>query len=185
MHAMRPTPVQPRIDDPIEMLLACHGKVRHFSRLIHKLVAHVTVHGADAQARDAAHAIWRYFEIAAPLHHADEDQDLYPALQALGAGPVSEACQRLAGEHAPQQATWGQVATWLKEIEAGQTSPEPSCVLGFADDAIRHADEEERLIYPAAEQLDPVTLTRVAQAMSARRSVPANPAQDQAADKPA
>ena len=57
----------------IEMLMACHEKVRHFAKLADRIAAHITEHGADPQAREAAKSVMRYFDIAAPLHHADED----------------------------------------------------------------------------------------------------------------
>lgn len=167
---MRPTPVQPRIDDPVEMLLACHDKVRHFSRLLHKLVAHVASHGADDQARSAALAVRRYFDVAAPLHHQDEDLDLYPALQQLGDPLLSQACLRLSKEHGPQHALWQTVSAWLQAVASGHAAQPPASVLAFADDAMRHADEEERLLYPHAKRLSATDLAQVAQTMSARRS---------------
>ncbi len=170
MAGMRPTPVQPRIEDPVEMLLACHDKVRHFSRLLHKLVAHVASQGADEQARNAALAVRRYFDVAAPLHHQDEDLDLYPALKQLGDPLLSEACRRLSQEHGPQHALWQTVSAWLQTVASGEANPPPAAVLLFADDAMRHADEEERLLYPQARRLSATDLAHIAQAMSARRS---------------
>lgn len=169
MARMRPIPVQPHIEDPMAMLLACHDKVRHFSQLLHKLVAHVASHGADQQARDAAHAVWRYFEIAAPLHHADEDQDLYPALQALSDAQLSAHCQRLTLEHGPQHDDWRLVSAWLRSVAEGAAGPPPPDVLRFANASIRHAHEEERCIYPAVQRLGAEQLSRIAASMSERR----------------
>lgn len=169
MVGMRPTPVHPRIEDPVEMLLACHDKVRHFSRLLHKLTAHVAGQGADEQARSAALAVRRYFDVAAPLHHQDEDLDLYPTLQQLGDPLLSEACRRLSQEHGPQHALWQTVSAWLQTVASGEATPPPAAVLLFADDGMRHADEEERLLYPHAKRLSAEDLAHIAQAMSARR----------------
>lgn len=186
MAGMRPTPVQPRIEDPVEMLLACHDKVRQFSRLLHKLVAHVASQGADEQARNAALAVRRYFDVAAPLHHQDEDLDLYPALQHLGDPLLSEACRRLSKEHGPQHALWQTVSSWLQTVASGEAPPPPAAVLLFADDAMRHADEEERLLYPQVKRLSAKDLAHIALAMSARRGAALNampdPERTQAAD---
>lgn len=45
----------------------------------------------DVQAQAAAAQILRYFNVAAPLHHQDEDEDLFPALLALHQPALSEA----------------------------------------------------------------------------------------------
>ena len=182
MCDMRPTPVQPRINDPLEMLLACHDKVRHFSRLLRKLVAHVARQGADEPARSAALAVHRYFDVAAPLHHQDEDLDFYPALRKLGDPLLSEACGRLTQEHGPQHALWQTVSAWLLALAAGHAAQPPADVLAFAEDAMRHADEEERLLYPHAQRLSAQDLAHIAQAMSARRRAALDATLDQAAD---
>src|SRR5689334_2494815 len=69
-------------DQPFEMLHACHERVRRSLRLLQRLVAHAQVHGADAQVREAAADVLRYFDLAAPAHHEDEERHLVPRLQA-------------------------------------------------------------------------------------------------------
>ena len=53
---MRPLlqPVTPSIEDPLELLKACHDKVRRFSALVPRLRDHLARHGPDAQAQEAA-----------------------------------------------------------------------------------------------------------------------------------
>ncbi len=170
---MRPLPVQPQIDDPMALLQACHDKVRHFSTLIQRLRTHVDTHGADAQARDAAVAVRRYFTLTAPLHHEDEDVDLYPALRALGDAALVAHIDALSAEHAPLSDLWRGVQPWLDALAQGQlpAGPAPD-VDAFAQRHRAHAQAEERDLYPHADRLDAATRLRLAAAMSARRAAP-------------
>lgn len=184
----RPTPVSPRIDDPMALLLACHDKVRRFTDLALRLQAHVAAHGHDAQAREAATSILRYFELAAPLHHADEDEDLYPALLALDEAQVGAdvraSIQALSDEHAALGTLWQALAPWLRGVSAGRADgtdgtndadaapPAAPPVATFAARYQAHAEAEEREVYPHAAKLSPEALARIAAAMVARRTPP-------------
>ncbi len=177
---MRPLPVQPQIDDPMALLRACHDKVRHFTHLIQRLHTHVTTHvdthGADAQARDAAVAVRRYFTLAAPLHHDDEDVDLYPALQALGDAALNARIDALSAEHAQLSGLWQGIRPWLDVLAQGQRpSGPPPDVDVFALRYRAHAQAEEDEVYPHADRLDAATRLHLAAAMSARRSVSSAP----------
>lgn len=165
------------------LLLACHDKVRRFAGLLLRLQQHTAVHGRDAQAQDAARSVLRYFELAAPLHHADEDEDLYPALLALGDADATARIQALSDEHAELTALWLRLAPWLRQLaadvdvartfdaegarmaaEAGDTAST------FAARCLAHAEAEEGEVYPLAARLSADTLARIAQAMVARRT---------------
>ncbi|MEY2843220.1 MAG: hypothetical protein RI920_1257, partial [Pseudomonadota bacterium] len=173
---MRPLPVQPQIDDPMALLQACHNKVRHFTTLIQRLRTHVATHGADAQARDAAVAVRRYFTLAAPLHHDDEDVDLYPALMALGDAALNARIGALSAEHAQLSGLWQGIRPWLDALAQGQMpSGPPPDVDAFALRYRAHAQAEEDEVYPHADRLDAATRLHLAAAMSARRSVSSAP----------
>lgn len=169
--SMRPLPVSPTIDDPMALLRACHDKVRHFCQLAQRLQAHVRVHGADASAREAAQAVRRYFTLAAPLHHADEEEDLFVALRALGEARLSRDIDELAQEHAELSALWDGVLPWLDALAEGRLpgGAEPD-VDAFAGRYQRHAQREEDAVYPHATRLSPQALRQLADAMVARRS---------------
>ena len=64
---------------PLEMLSACHRRIQDQCSILCGLVPYLVAHGADAQARAAAAGAVRYFATAATHHHADEDEDLFPA----------------------------------------------------------------------------------------------------------
>ena len=175
---MRPfiQPVAPSIDDPIELLRACHDKVRRFADLTIRLRDHVATHGADKQAQEAAQAILRYFNIAAPLHHDDEEQDLFPALRALGdVGDVgleglNHAIDDLAAEHIKLGALWQGLQAWLQDLAQGTVQAAPSTVDDFAQAYKAHAQREEDEVYPAASQLSAAQRQHISAAMVRRRT---------------
>lgn len=171
----RPLPVSPRIDDPMALLRACHEKVVRFTRLAQRLQAHVAEHGADAQAREAATAVLRYFTLAAPLHHADEDEDLFVALRALGHAELNARIDALQDEHDTLGALWLPVQAWLTQVAEGRAAsdtPVDVDVDGFATRYRAHAEREEATVYPHAAELSPAVLRALADAMVARRSPP-------------
>lgn len=163
----------PGFDDPLALLLACHDKIRHFARLSLRLEDHVRRHGADQAAMTTALAILRYFDVAAPLHHADEEEDLFPALRNLGDSEVDAQIASLEIEHADLLTLWLPVRGWMQLIAAGRAHPAPSALPAFARLYPAHADREERRIFAAARRLPPERLQALGHAMAARRGAPA------------
>ncbi len=169
----RPEPVSPHIDDPMALLRACHEKVVRFTTLAQRLQAHVRVKGVDEQAREAAQAVLRYFTLAAPLHHADEEDNLFVALRLLEQAPLTARIDALQAEHDALGQRWAEVRPWLEAIATGQApaGPEPD-VDEFATRYREHAHAEETEVYPHAAELSPATLRALADAMVARRQPP-------------
>jgi hemerythrin-like domain-containing protein len=165
-------PIAPSIDHPIELLLACHDKVRRFAELALKLAAHIEQDGPDEQAADAARSILRYFDLAAPLHHEDEDVDLFPALKALGHAELTHQIDTLSAEHDELGQQWQALRPWLIAITEGQLITPEVPVRVFAHRYQHHAQQEEALIYPWATQLSADQIAHISQAMVARRSTP-------------
>lgn len=60
------------------MLEACHERVQRTLGLLGRLREHVRKQGVDNDARQAARDVLRYFDIAAPLHHQDEELHVFP-----------------------------------------------------------------------------------------------------------
>lgn len=159
----------PAFDAPIELLTACHDKVRRFATLCGRLARHTAEHGADDQARTAAAGILRYFNIAAPLHHADEEHDLFPALRALQDDGLTTVMQALEQDHAALDMLWEQARPWLEAVQHGQASPAPPALALFATRYMEHIAREEREVFPSAARLAPPTLQAIGQNMARRR----------------
>ena len=169
---MRPLlqPVAPSIDDPIELLQACHDKVRRFAGLTLRLRSHVAERGPDAEAQEAARSILRYFDMAAPLHHDDEDRDLFPALRSLAQPELTNCIDELQAQHESLGHLWHALRPWLSATAEGQACPPPAEVDEFAVVYPAHAAREEAEIYPAAAQLSATQLRQISDAMVRRRT---------------
>ncbi|UZN48457.1 hemerythrin domain-containing protein [Cupriavidus cauae] len=163
------TPTIPSFESPIELLTACHDKVRRFASLCGRLAEHTARHGADDQARTAAAGIVRYFTIAAPLHHEDEEADLFPALRALGDETLTAAMQGLEDDHDTLDALWEQARPWLEAVQQGSADAPPEALAQFAAHYLRHVEREEREVFPFATRLPEPTLRAIGQRMAQRR----------------
>ncbi|USE78644.1 hemerythrin domain-containing protein [Cupriavidus gilardii] len=167
--AMLPNTPIPSFESPIELLTACHDKVRRFASLCGRLAEHTARHGADDQARTAAAGIVRYFTIAAPLHHADEETDLFPALRALGDDALTAAMRALEDDHDALDALWHQARPWLEAVQQGSAGAAPEALAEFAARYLRHVEREEREVFPFAARLPEPTLRAIGQRMAQRR----------------
>lgn len=162
---------------PLEMLEACHGRVQQQCELLQRLLVHVRDHGADAQALDAAQRIQRYFDTAARDHHADEEQDLFPALLEAMAGSdavcIRNMMRRVQTEHRELERKWLGLREALRALEAGDAAPlQESLVRDFIAAYAAHIDYEQAEVLPMAERLlDDEQLQRIGRAMRERRGV--------------
>lgn len=166
----------PSFDEPIEMLKACHERIAAQCATLEKLVAHLPVHGPDIQAQQAARNVMRYFDVAGPHHHADEEEDLFPMLVEIGErahSPVRERIAALRGEHRSLEAAWAQLRAVLADIAEGRPAPlEAALVAAFAGAYRSHIAQEESEILPFAEaHLDQEQRARLSKTMVARRTV--------------
>lgn len=153
--------------------MACHEKVRRFAGLTVRLRDHVASKGADGQAQEAARSILRYFNIAAPLHHDDEEVDLFPALRQLNDPRLNQCMTQLEAEHAELAGLWRSLGPWLEALSSGADHPAPSSVNDFAQRYPAHAQREEDEVYPFASRLRPEQVKQISAAMVARRTVAA------------
>lgn len=154
---------------PLELLYACHEKVRRFITLSERLSAHVAANGADAEAATAAESVLRYFEQALPLHHADEEADVFPALLALRDEALTHSIAELNAEHARLDAQWQTIAPWLRQIVAGTAATAPPGLAAFAAAYAQHIEREERDVFAALERLPEAVVHTIAARMRARR----------------
>lgn len=143
-------------DQPFEMLVACHERVTRMLDLLARLLPHLASHGCDEQARQAARDVMRYFDLAGPAHHEDEERHVFPLLQALPDPAVQALVARLQQEHLAMAAQWRGVRGDLAGIEAGtwrQDETAASRWAAFAALYRRHIAAEEAEAYPRAQLL--------------------------------
>lgn len=160
---------------PYEMLQACHERVQRTLDLLGRLLDHVAQKGHDAQSRSAAADVLRYFDLAAPLHHEDEERHVFPLLLAQGSAPVRAVVLQLQAEHEEMGRLWTRIRQpLLRWQEAGATDAADATLLDlvarFRALYAGHIPREEALAYPAARAaMDMATQARMGAEMQARR----------------
>ena len=173
-HARREAPAATEV--ALEMLAACHGRVQAQCELLQRLVEHTATRGVDDEARDAARGVMRYFELAAPHHHADEEQDLFPALleSMAGSDPVClrELTAALTAEHRVLEGLWRTLHAALQALIADGAPLPAAPVDAFVAGYLAHVRREDEELFPmAARLLDDEALERVGRAMRLRRGI--------------
>lgn len=161
-------------DQPFEMLLACHDRVRRSLARLTRLVAYLAEHPHDERSRSAARDVLSYFDLAAPLHHEDEERHVFPRL--ADAQPALQAdVAVLRADHAQMQAEWTRLRALLlhwSQAEAGDPPDASARVLAdsFASRYAGHLHVEETRVFPAARALiDEAGLQAMSQDMARRR----------------
>lgn len=160
---------------PFEMLEACHERVQRMLGLMQRLRTHLATMGCDEQARQAARDVMRYFDVAAPAHHEDEERHVFPPL--LAAGDCVDIVQRLQREHVEMTAIWPQVRSVLQRVADGAWEGFRAGDEGTLEHYARlydwHLAAENELVYPAAlTRLGAVEQAAMGREMSVRRGVP-------------
>jgi hemerythrin-like domain-containing protein len=167
-------------DQPLELWLACHDRVRRMTGLLERLREHVANTGADDAARVTATTIRRYFDEAAPRHHEDEEVDLFPLLRRLlpDKAPerlqeVEQALGRLEADHVNLGRVWMQLRPALEAIERGEPAQlDADAVRTFADGYRGHCEVEDTIVADALRLcLGGADLDALGQAMAERRGV--------------
>lgn len=163
-------------DEPVDMLSACHDRLRSRCETLSRLPAHVASHGADEQARSAAQSILRYFDGPALHHHADEEKDLFPALLESVAGSdatcLRQLFDRLGAEHRRLENQWRRLRPLLVRLSEGDAVALPGRdVQAFIDGYADHLVCEDQELLPLARRmLDAASLEQIGNAMRRRRN---------------
>ena len=156
------------------MLEACHERVQRTLGLLGRLREHVRQQGVDHDARQAARDVLRYFDIAAPLHHQDEELHVFPLLLAQATPEVRALVIRLQQDHVAMTADWAAARAGLQalldENATGFTPQDEAALDRFARRYDAHIAAEEGVAYPAAAALLPPTaLAAMGREMATRR----------------
>ena len=162
---------------PLEMLSACHYRIERQCSTMRRLVEHLATHGTDLEARTAAAGVMRYFDTAAMHHHADEEENLFPALIESMAGSdavcLREMTQALTADHRELERHWQRVRAVLERVAAGDAvALASSDVEALVRAYEQHIEREESELLPmAARLLSDESLELIGRAMRERRGV--------------
>lgn len=156
---------------PFEALAAFHAKLAVMLSSLERLANHVQGRGNDAAAREGALELMRFFDLAAPAHHQDEERHVFPALRRQG----DEAfAAQLELEHREMARRWGEVRATLFDIayagwQPGPAAPELAAWRLFAELYRVHMESEDREAFPAARAAIDADAEKVMGAEMARR----------------
>jgi hemerythrin-like domain-containing protein len=165
----------PGFEQPLELLEACHGRIETYLATLEHLVGHLAQRGADADAREAARVIQRFFDTTGEQHHRDEDDDLFPHLRRRAAElerpEIAAVIDELERDHDTMRLQWSRLRARLDALSRGADE-------GLIDEDIvsfcwlyrRHMARETAAILPfAREALDPLERAALGERMAARR----------------
>ena len=161
----------PDFSNPLGLIEACHGRMREHCALLERAVAHVREQGLDDEARQALRKVHRYFGTAAPLHHMDEEQDLFPRLVRTSLR-LAETIHRLRQDHEQLDRAWQELAPRLQRPPADEAAVAELQTLAatFCDLYRRHLEvEEQDFLSLARHLLSSAELQRIGRAMEERR----------------
>ena len=161
-------------DQPFEMMEACHDRVQRSLDLLERIVRHIDQNGHDEQSRSAVKDVLRYFDMAAPHHHEDEERHVFPLLEHSPDAQIRQAVATLKADHVRMAQMW---AVLRPRLQAWQTPDAPALidddralVQSFTSIYATHIPLEETLAYPAAQALlEPQPLAEMGAEMAARR----------------
>ena len=154
----------PGFDDPIGLLRACHDNILAHCDLLEGLL--------DVPEPQAAAQVHRYFTVSAPLHHQDEEEDLFPRINRQSL-KIAELVHALKKEHRELDREWGIIAAELKPLPGDGFSKD---FVTAANEFLRmnraHVARENKELLPLATGiLSRQELGAVGETMAARRGV--------------
>jgi len=166
----------PSHSDPVDALLGCHVRIRHFTALA------VSLSRPDApvdQIAAAAQAVHRYYTLALPLHEADENESVYPRLRSLlPAGALADANQAMLDQHREIDVLVAQLIPLWHTIQTRPGLAPASAALAARLLAAwtTHLQLEENIIFPAVRRLlSPAEQSAIREEMSLRRQMSRSP----------
>ena len=171
------------LEAPFEMLVACHERVQRSLTLMARLQQHLLDKGLDDDARQAARDVMRYFDVAAPLHHQDEELHVFPPVLAGSDTALHAVVHQLLHDHRQMEHAWVPARAVLHAMADGAAStwqaltPAQTAALDqFASLYGQHIQNEERLVYPAAQAVvQAESLQAMSQDMMRRRGAGTKP----------
>ncbi len=166
-------PQAPGFDSPLDMLHACHDRIMDQCTTLQRIIQHLPMHGCDEQALQAASKVLRYFDTAGQLHHQDEEEDLFPLLQASGNAEAANLIAQLAAEHQKMDALWHSLRGQLLNMTENHSAElDRKLVADFTLAYGKHVMLENMKLLPlAAKLLSVEQLQPMGKNMAQRRNV--------------
>ncbi len=168
-------PRLPLEDSALDLLRACHAKMRLFTTALERIVEAYARNPLDSQLPDGARTTARYFREALPKHAADEDLSITPRL--VAAHPdLAPVLANGAREHAVMEGELPLLTATLDQLATREalTAEEFAAFSDRVDRVVlllrTHALTEETTWFERFGQLPADQLRAVRAEMAARRA---------------
>ncbi len=146
--------------DPLGLLAGCHRRIERFLGVLRSIAQTNPGGPLSPEHARALEAALNYFRDAAPKHHADEEQDLFPQLRALDrpeAGPLLSRLAELEAQHRSAALSHAELDSlgrrWLAENRLSEPDAARFTDLTAALDNLypAHIAHEESEVFPFAQ----------------------------------
>ncbi|MDD0823657.1 hemerythrin domain-containing protein [Mannheimia sp. AT1] len=157
--------------EPIDMLYACHSKVKSFCRQLQILPDYLEKNGVNQAVINDVQQILNYFNISAPLHHEDEEDDFFPEL--IKVQPqAQDDVDELERQHVHLHKNWDDLSQQLEDLLAGKRENVDSALIErFVAGYDVHIAIEEPLFELGREHLAQEKLSQIGKVMAERRKL--------------
>jgi hemerythrin-like domain-containing protein len=170
MITLIPAPID---ESPMQLLLACHGRIRKYLKICWQLgeAGLQDLEAIQNSARDSA----KYFLEALPLHMLDEHDSIMPRLSGLSPR-MDAALARMQLEHLLEEDTVRELVGYCETLSGAPLRLEAiredlrQCVRRLTVTLESHLSGEEREIFPALLDLPIAVQTEIVAEMRARRN---------------
>lgn len=165
-------------ENPLELLLSCHEKILHFSSALSELSTTLKKEGWSDNITASAVQIRRYFNVASPEHHLDEEHHLFPAIIALDPElkktesiEIIQLLNSMIKEHVESDALWETLDSMLEE-KSHDYDTLIKLSKRFKASMHEHARIENEQIFPYARaRISPEDLKQIGLAIAQRRGI--------------
>lgn len=172
------SPAEAAFSHPLTLLTSCHEKILHFSSALVKLSEKLQQQGWSDNSNVSAGQIRRYFNIAAPEHHKDEELHLFPAIIALDKDLQDPEIKTQLGlinlmikEHVETDALWETLDNLLASHSEAFDELN-AMAIQYAAELAQHAELENTEIFTFAEQrIDKATFEQMGKDIAKRRGI--------------
>jgi len=157
--------------EPIEMLYACHGRVKNFCRQLRILPDYLVKNGVNQAVKNDVQQILNYFNLAAPLHHDDEEKDFFPALVQI-APQAQVNIDELERQHIKLHENWTALSKQLNALLHNECNEiDVQVIEQFITGYDAHIALEEPLFEMGKQYLSTEQLQAMGEIMAARRKI--------------
>jgi hemerythrin-like domain-containing protein len=148
--------------NPIGLLTDCHRRIERFLGVLLKVAAEARGGPLNAERRQAMETALSYFHHAAPLHTADEEEDLFPELRRVvksDSAQIVARVNRMESEHSIATAWHHQihdtVERWLRHnyLLLHEAAELQRILTSLAELYRAHIAVEENEIFPVAKEV--------------------------------